>query len=98
MLGGFEIMIAEARKAAPVLVKRNERAARAAMLRYLARRAIRLGCDQSVARGYIMEALRADRRLLLREPTATVATLVAAFVPQVAVRSSGVARPLAVRA
>jgi cellulose synthase/poly-beta-1,6-N-acetylglucosamine synthase-like glycosyltransferase len=98
MLRGFEIMIVEARKAAPVLVKRNESAARAATLRYLARRAIRLGLERSVARAYILAALRADRRLLLREPVATMATFVAAFVPQLSYRSSVATRPLAARA
>jgi hypothetical protein len=86
MLRGFETMIAEARKAAPTLVKRNETWARAAMLRYLSRRAIRLGLPQTIARKHIVAALRTEPRMALTHPSATIATLAAAFAPQAIMR------------
>jgi glycosyltransferase involved in cell wall biosynthesis len=86
MLSGFETMIVEARKLAPVLVKREEARARASMLRYLARRAIRLGLPQAVARQYILRAVTVAPILALRQPAATLGTLVAAFLPRAIVR------------
>jgi GT2 family glycosyltransferase len=83
MLRGFETMLVEARKLAPVLVERNAVRARANMQRYLARRAIRLGLPQHVARGYILDALRSRPMLLLLEPRATLPTLLATLVPHV---------------
>jgi glycosyltransferase involved in cell wall biosynthesis len=82
MLRGFETMLVEARKLAPVLVARNAVRARANMQRYLARRAIRLGLPPHVARGYIVDALRTRPLLLLLEPRATLPTLLATLVPQ----------------
>ena len=81
MYRGFRIMLDEAAKLAPMLVERNRAWATACMLRYLARRAIRLGFAPRVARGYIFAALRAQPRLVLTEPRATLATLGAALMP-----------------
>ncbi len=86
MLRGFDIMIAEARKLAPVLVRRDEARARASMLRYLARRAIRLDLPPAVAQKYMLNALRTAPWLVLRQPRATIATLAAALLPRVVLR------------
>jgi glycosyltransferase involved in cell wall biosynthesis len=86
MLRGFEMMIVEARKLAPVLVKREEFRARASMLRYLARRAIRLGLPSAVARDYVLRAVRVSPSVLLREPVATFSTLAGALLPRVVVQ------------
>ena len=82
MFRGFEIMLEEARKDAPQLVARNRARATAAMQRYLARRAIRLGQSPAIARRFIFAALRSSPRLILTEPRATFATLAAALLPQ----------------
>lgn len=86
MLRGFEIMILEARKLAPVLVGREEARARASMLRYLARRAIRLQLAPAVAQTYMLRALATAPFLALREPRATLATILAAWVPRAVLR------------
>ncbi len=86
MLGGFEVMICEARKLAPVLVARHEARARASMLHYLARRAIRLELPPAVAKGYVMRALATAPSLALRQPRATLATLIAALLPRAVLR------------
>ena len=81
MLSGFKIMMQEARKLAPVLVSRNQTWATACMLRYLARRAIRLGLAPSVARHYIFQCLLTRPSLIVMEPRATLPTLGAALMP-----------------
>jgi glycosyltransferase involved in cell wall biosynthesis len=86
MLRGFEMMIVEARKLAPVLVKREEFRARASMLRYLARRAIRLGLPPAVARQYILRAVSVAPSIILRQPAATISTLVGALLPRAILR------------
>ena len=86
MLRGFEIMICEARKLAPVLVARQEARARASMLHYLARRAIRLELAPAVAKGYVMRALATAPSLAIREPRATLATVVAVLLPRAVLR------------
>ncbi len=82
MYRGFETMLVEAAKRAPVLVRRNAVRARANMQRYLARRAIRLELEPHIARTFILQALRTCPSLLLREPRATIPTLVAALTPR----------------
>lgn len=85
MYRGFETMLVEASKRAPILVKRNAVRARANMLRYLARRAIRLDLEPHIARGFILKAIRTYPSLLLREPRATIPTLAAALTPRAVV-------------
>ena len=82
MFRGFETMLREARKLAPQLVERNTARATANMHRYLARRAIRLGVAQSIARRYIFAAITTRPIMLLLEPHRTWPTLAAAMVPQ----------------
>jgi len=94
MYRGFQVMLDEARKLAPVLVERNRSWATACMLRYLARRALRLGLAPSVARHYIFKSLGAQPSLILTEPRATLATLGAALMPTMLLHSIlNVARP-----
>ena len=81
MFRGFETMLSEARKLAPKLVERNAVRATANMQRYLARRAIRLGLPPTVARSYMLAALRTRPAMPLFEPRATLPTMVAAFLP-----------------
>lgn len=82
MLGGFERMIAEARRLAPQLVARSEGAARARMNLFLARRAVRLKLPGRVARHYFIGALKAYPPVLLAEPKSTVTTFGAALAPR----------------
>lgn len=82
MYRGFETMLIEAAKRAPVLVQRNAARARANMQRYLARRAIRLDLEPRIARSFILKAIQTCPSLLLREPRATIPTLVAALTPR----------------
>lgn len=63
----------------PELMKQHYHAARATHLRYLARRALRLGKGGAVAYRYINAALAEDWRLLLRSPRRTLLTLIAAY-------------------
>ncbi|MEQ1648626.1 MAG: glycosyltransferase family A protein [Hyphomicrobiaceae bacterium] len=82
MRRGFDTMLVEARKLAPTLVARHEARATARTYRYLARRALRLGRPPSIARGYILTALKTSPMMLLSEPRATLATLAAALIPK----------------
>lgn len=81
MLDGFYRMLELARGIAPEVVRGCEPIATATTLRYLARRALRLGLDRRVARGYILRALATAPSMLIREPRQTIATLAAALVP-----------------
>ena len=93
MLAGYCVMIERARTAAPDIVKIHAGQAMARMLRYLARRAIRLGREQQIARGYILRALRHSPALLFREPRSTGATLLASLIPGGARLVYGQGRP-----
>ena len=81
MLAGFECTLAAARRIAPDVVAAAEGRARAHTLRYLARRALRLGLGPARARGYLAGALTAAPGLVLTEPKATLAVLAAAYIP-----------------
>jgi glycosyltransferase involved in cell wall biosynthesis len=81
MYEGFKAMLEAARESAPDLVGRAGPLAAARMLRYLARRALRLDIDRGVARGFITRAVALAPRMLISEPKQTIATLLAATVP-----------------
>ena len=81
MYDGFRAMLEAARESAPELVRSAGPLAAARMLRYLARRALRLDLDRGVARGFITRALALAPRMLLSEPKQTIATLLAATIP-----------------
>ena len=81
LLADFELVLIEARRRAPGLVAALEPRARARTHRYLARRALRLGVDRKTARRHMGCALRHAPGLLVSEPRATIATLLAAMLP-----------------
>ena len=81
MLAGFERTLAAARRIAPDVVAKAEGPARAHTLRYLARRALRLGLAPARARGYLGGALKASPGILFTEPKATLAVIAAACIP-----------------
>ena len=82
LLRNFENVLAQARRVAPDLVDRYEPIARARTLRFLARRALRLGVDRQTARTHIRRALACAPSLMLSEPRATFATLLGALLPR----------------
>ncbi len=81
MYDSYAEMLAKARLRSPALVDRHGKIASARMLRYLARRALRVGQSRALAQHYVMRALREGPGIVLQEPKQTLATLFAAFVP-----------------
>lgn len=77
----YREMLDRAMRLRPALVERHRKLAGARMLRYLARRALRLQHGRALSRRYLLRALREGPEIVLKEPKQTVATLVAAFVP-----------------
>lgn len=77
-LATWERALDKARAVAPDFVARWGSLARAFQLRYLARRAVRLG-DSAQAIRLARDALAADRRMLREEPVRTVVTLAAVY-------------------
>jgi glycosyltransferase involved in cell wall biosynthesis len=75
---GWQRMLEEVRRyAPPQLLQREASYALAVQLRYLAQRALRLGLPLPVACSYLRRALRADVRLLLRQPRPTLGVITA---------------------
>ena len=74
-------LLEHVRPLAPDVVARGERLALAHMLHYMARRAIRLGHDRSVVRGFLFRALKLAPELVIRKPRATLGMLAVAMVP-----------------
>ncbi len=72
MLKSHAQLLRAAARVAPDLVAANSRLARAAMLRYCARRAIEHDKGRSVARHYLKQMMRAAPELLLCEPLPTI--------------------------
>lgn len=81
MLTGFELVLDRARNYAPALVQTTENSARAGILMYLARRALRLKHGRAAARAYAYRAIAADRSILFRKPTQVFGLLTVAAVP-----------------
>lgn len=81
MYDSYVQMLAKARTLSPALVNRHSKLASARMLRYLARRALRVDHSRERAQHYVMRALKEGPGIVLHEPKQTLATLVAAFVP-----------------
>ncbi|MEO0853750.1 MAG: glycosyltransferase family 2 protein, partial [Cyanobacteria bacterium J06648_11] len=75
-LESWERVVAKLRAIAPDLVIPHERRARAYILRYLARHAIRMGSPDAL--GFARRALETDWHILLEEPRRTGLTAVAA--------------------
>ena len=78
-------LLKHVRLLAPDVVARGERLAIAHMLHYLARRAIRLGQDTTVVRGFLWRALKMAPELVVRKPRATFGMLAVALLPGAAV-------------
>lgn len=64
---------------APDLVKEHYNRARGMLLRYLARRALRLGLASKVGVSFMNRALRSDWMLMFREPRRTLLTMLAVY-------------------
>ncbi|MDH5537022.1 MAG: glycosyltransferase [Betaproteobacteria bacterium] len=75
----WERMLAKAQAFAPQFTARWGSLARACQLRYLARRAVRLGLGRRAVQ-YAHRALTCDLRIVALEPARTVATLAAAYL------------------
>ena len=76
MEAGWEQFVAAARKIAPDLVQQHYATARAAQLRYLARRSLRLRVAPTVSADFLTRALRSDWTLLLKAPKTAALALV----------------------
>ena len=76
---GWEGMVARVARYAPAVVARHGRAARAAQLRYLARRALRLGLAPETSLAYLRAALGTDWRIALRDPYGVAGTAAVAL-------------------
>ena len=74
-------LLEHVRRIAPDVVGRHQRLAVAHMLHYLARRAIRLGLDRSVVRGFLLRALKTAPELVFRKPRGTFGMLAVALLP-----------------
>ncbi|MEM6611938.1 MAG: glycosyltransferase family 2 protein [Cyanobacteria bacterium P01_C01_bin.72] len=77
----WEQMITKHRDRSPQLLIKHERAARAFQLRYLARRAVRLK-DGAMAVSLAHQALATHWRIVLKEPSRTLQTIIAAYLLQ----------------
>ncbi len=64
---------------APELIKRHYKHAKAMLLRYLARRTLRLHLSSEVGISFINRALQSEWRLILREPRRTILTMIAVY-------------------
>lgn len=76
---GWDLLIVKARQYAPKLVEQHYPRARAVHLRYLARRAFRLGLPPQVGVDFMTRALRSDWKSVLREPRRSLLTIVAVY-------------------
>lgn len=77
-LATWEAVIEKTRIYAPELIREHGAMARAFQLRYLARQAIRLR-DGRLAVSLAHQAVRCNPRMLVREPSRTIITLMAAY-------------------
>ncbi|OKH34566.1 glucosyl transferase [Calothrix sp. HK-06] len=64
---------------APEIVKKHYNQAKAMLLRYLARRALRLSISTKVGVNYMNRALLSEWTLILREPRRTLLTMIAVY-------------------
>lgn len=64
---------------APALVAENYSEAKAMLLRYLARRSLRLQLPPNVGMGFINRSLRSDWKIVLRDPRRTFLTIAATY-------------------
>ncbi len=76
---GWNELITKARQYAPDLVDKHYSKAQAAHLRYLARRAFRLGFPSQFGVDFMNRALYSDWKIILREPRRTMLTMLAIY-------------------
>jgi GT2 family glycosyltransferase len=79
MEAGWNALLQEAQGYAPSLVAQHFATAQAIHLRYLARRAVRLGLPADIGFDFMTRSIRSDRLLLLREPRRTILTMLAVY-------------------
>ena len=84
MFAGFAAMLNFARHSAPEIVDQCGSLAAARMLRYLARRALRLNHGQWTAVKYLFRATLCSPAIFIHEPRQSFGTLIAALVPGLA--------------
>ena len=83
MMQGFEAMLQMASRSAPQLVRDHAPLAAARMLRYLARRTLRLKHGRRAAASYMLQATLRAPVMYLHEPRQSFSTLMAATIPGV---------------
>lgn len=76
---GWELLVAKARTIEPVWVEQHYAQAQATYLRYLARRAVRLALPAKIGVDFMTRAIRADWKILIREPRRTIPTVLAVY-------------------
>lgn len=76
---GWNQLLTKARQYAPELVKQHYSKAQAAHLRYLARRAFRLGLPSQLGMDFINRSLCSDWKIIFREPRRTILTILAVY-------------------
>ncbi len=86
-LGTWERVIEKTSEYAPDLIKKHGKRARAYQLRYLARQAIRLS-DGRMAVKMFHQAMACDPGILLKEPTRTIITGIAAYLQRLLPKNS----------
>ncbi|MDX2098791.1 MAG: glycosyltransferase family A protein [Leptolyngbyaceae cyanobacterium bins.59] len=79
MEAGWQHLVRQARSYAPELIAHHYPLAQASHLRYLARRATRMGLPGRIGLDFMTRALRSDWQLILREPHQTVLTLLSIY-------------------
>ena len=81
MMEGFEAMLALASRSAPELVRNHAPLAAARMMRYLARRALRLNHGRRIAAKFMLMATLRAPGIYFHEPKQSLSTLLAAAIP-----------------
>jgi glycosyltransferase involved in cell wall biosynthesis len=81
MLASHAKLLEAAARVAPDLVYVNRRRARAAMLRYCARRAVDHNKGRPIARDYLLQMIETGPELIIREPVATLKTIARVLFP-----------------
>jgi hypothetical protein len=79
MEAGWNALVQEAQRYAPSLIAQHFATAQAIHLRYLARRAFRLGLPVGIGVDFMTRSLRCDGLLPLREPRRTILTMLAVY-------------------
>jgi glycosyltransferase involved in cell wall biosynthesis len=76
---GWQKLISKAKQYIPELVEQHYYRAQASHLRYLARRAFRLGLPSQLGVDFMNRALKSDWKIIFREPRRTILTMLAVY-------------------